>query len=203
MAVKWKTKKNKFPEMIKETEILSGKKVQVGVFGGEHEWLAAIHEWGCDIKPKNAHYLTVPVNPKAKGKRAKEFKNLFVVESTTGEKFLARDLRGSKGEIELLYWLTKSVRIPERSFLRSGYDECINDVMKHSDELLKQVTTGKMTADKFFEGIGKMLATQIKTYARKLNDPENKQATIDVKGTDNPLVDTEDMINHISWRVVE
>lgn len=64
--VKWKTKKNKIPDMITQIEILDGKKIEVGVFEGENAWLAAIHEYGCNITAKNAQYLTVPVHPKAK-----------------------------------------------------------------------------------------------------------------------------------------
>ena len=115
-GVKIKTVKDKIPEMIKTFESLKGKKVQVGVFDGENAWLARIHEYGCDIRAKKAQYLTIPISPKSIGKKAGEFDDLFFVQAKSGEKFLARDVR--KGEIELLYWLTKSVKIPERSFFK-------------------------------------------------------------------------------------
>ena len=54
MGVKWKTVKNEFPKMEQSIKSLSGKKVNVGVLGGEHAWLAGIHEYGCKI----------PVTPK-------------------------------------------------------------------------------------------------------------------------------------------
>ncbi len=201
VAVKWKTKKNKLLDMIREAEVLNGKSIKVGVFEGEHQWLAAIHEWGCDIKPKNAQYLTVPVSPKARKKKAGDFKNLFVVESKTGEKFLARDLKGGEGKIELLFWLTKSVKIPERAFLRNGYDECIDEVLKNKDKLFQKVQRGEMSAEKFLDAFGLALSAHIKKYARDLDKPENKQPTIETKGSDNPLVDTDGMINGISWKV--
>jgi hypothetical protein len=198
MAVKFKTTKTIVPDMIKQAELLNGRRVQVGVLEGEHQWLAAIHEYGCNIVAKNAKYLTVPIHPDAKGKRAGDFPELFFVQAKSGEKFLARDK--GKDDMELLYWLTKSVKIPERSFLRAGYDTYINDVMKHSDELLKLVTSGKMTEDRFLDVIGQQLATKIKKYARDLSDPPNSNATTEAKGSSNPLVDTGGMINGITWR---
>lgn len=48
-VVKWKTKVNKLPKVSKSVESIEGKKVKVGVFNGEHAWLAGIHEYGCNI----------------------------------------------------------------------------------------------------------------------------------------------------------
>lgn len=197
--VKWKTKKNIIPDMIAQLEILDGKKIEVGVFEGEHAWLAAINEYGCNITAKKAEYLTVPVHPKAKGKKASDFKDLFFYESKSGEKFLVREK--GKDSIEVLYWLTKSVKIPERAFLRKGHDENIDKVMKNADNLIKQVTNGKMTAEECLDAIGQQLATKIKTYARNLDNPANSWATKEAKGKDNPLVDTGKMIDSIDWRI--
>lgn len=197
--VKWKTKKNVIPDMITELEILDGKKIEVGVFEGENAWLAAIHEYGCNITAKKAQYLTVPVNPKAKGKKASDFNDLFFYESKSGEKFLVREK--GKESIEVLFWLTKSVKIPERAFLRNGHDENIDKVMKYADNLIKQVTNGKMTAEECLDTIGQQLATKIKSYARNLDNPSNWSGTSEAKGRDNPLVDTGKMINSIDWRI--
>lgn len=197
--VKWKTKKNVIPDMIAQLEILDGKKIEVGVFEGENAWLAAIHEYGCNIEAKKAEYLTVPIHPKAKGKKANDFSDLFFYEAKSGEKFLVREK--GKDSIEVLFWLTKSVKIPERSFLRNGHDENIDKVMKYADTLIKQVTSGKMTADKCLDLLGQSLATKIKTYARNLDSPPNDSSTKEAKGRDNPLVDTGKMIKSMAWRI--
>lgn len=39
MGVKWKTEFDKLPEISATTESLSGKKVKIGAFKGEHAWL--------------------------------------------------------------------------------------------------------------------------------------------------------------------
>ena len=189
-GIKIKTVKDKIPDMIKTFESLSGKKVQVGVFDGENAWLARIHEYGCDI---------IPISPKSIGKKAGEFDNLFFVQAKSGEKFLARDVR--KGEIELLYWLTKSVKIPERSFLRAGFDENVKEINKYSDILLKKVATGEMSEREYLDNIGQRLSSKIKTFARNLNSPANSRVTKENKGSSNPLVDTGQMIRGITWKV--
>lgn len=198
-GVKIKTVKDKIPDMIKTFESLNGKKVQVGVFDGENAWLARIHEYGCNIRAKKAQYLTIPISPKSIGKKAGEFDNLFFVQAKSGEKFLARDVR--KGEIELLYWLTKSVKIPERSFLRAGFDENVKEINKYSDILLKKVATGEMSEREYLDNIGQRLSSKIKTFARNLNSPANSRVTKENKGSSNPLVDTGQMIRGITWKV--
>ncbi len=198
-GIKIKTVKDKIPDMIKTFESLNGKKVQVGVFDGENAWLARIHEYGCDIRAKKAQYLTIPISPKSIGKKAGEFDDLFFVQAKSGEKFLARDVR--KGKIELLYWLTKSVKIPERSFLRAGFDENVKEINKYSDILLKKVATGEMSEREYLDNIGQRLSSKIKTFARNLNSPANSRVTKENKGSSNPLVDTGQMIRGITWKV--
>lgn len=202
MSVKWQTKKNLIPSIIGEMKEINGKKIQVGVLEGEGQWLAGIHEYGCDIKAKNSKYLTVPINARARNKRASEFNDLFTIKTQNGNLFLARKIKRGKykGETEFLYWLTERVTIPERSFLRAGHDDVVKDVMKYNDRLLKQVATGKM-ANEYLNDLGRRLSTAIKTFTRNLNSPPNTEMTKAVKGSSNPLVDTGEMINGITWRV--
>lgn len=198
-GVKIKTVKNVLPEMTKSLEAINGKKIEVGSFEGENAWLASIHEYGCDIRPKNAKYLTVPVSPKARGKSAGDFNDLYFIEDKDGDKFLARDK--GKNEIEILYWLTDHVKIPERSFLRTGFDKNIDRVNKTIDKMLNSLLNGNLSEDDFCDVIGQTLSSKIKTYARDLKTPANARVTTEVKGTNNPLVDTGQMIRSITWRV--
>lgn len=201
MSVKYKTVKNKIPDIVKTFEALDGRRVEVGVYG-DSAWLARIHEYGCNIEAKKAKYLTVPIHPKARNKKAKSFKDLYCIKNEKGNLFLVRDVtRGkNKGKVEFLYWLTKSVKIPERSFLRAGFDEYINEVNKYSDTLMKKVFTGELSVDKYLDDLGSRLSSKIKKYARDLNKPENSNITQNNKGSDNPLKDTGQMIRDIGWR---
>lgn len=49
MKVKRKVVKDNLYSMKKAIQAIDGKKVNVGVLQGEHQWLAGIHEYGCRI----------------------------------------------------------------------------------------------------------------------------------------------------------
>ena len=165
MGVRYKTKKDKFPEMLRQIEVLNGKSIEVGCIEGKHKWLAAIHEYGCNIKvtPKMRAFLHA--------------KGLHLRKDTT------------------------VIRIPERSFLRSGHDKEIDGVMEKAGRAVGQVLSGQMSEEQLFDLIGEMLSTKIKAYARDLSKPSNHPYTVEQKGSSNPLVDTGNMIEGIAWRV--
>lgn len=152
--------------MIKSIETLNGKKVNVGCIKGNSQWLAAIHEYGCNITvtPKMRAYL--------------HHKGIHLKPTTT------------------------VIRIPERSFLRSGHDAHIDEVMNKASKLLEQVISGKMSEDQLLKFVGLTLSTKIRTYARELSSPPNSSFTVEQKGSSNPLVDTGNMIGGISFEVV-
>lgn len=165
MAVKWKTKKNKFPEMERAAAELNGRRVNVGVYG-EHAWLAGIHEYGCKIKvtDKMRAYL--------------HSQGLHLKAST------------------------EYITIPERAFLRNGFDQGKDEVVKNAEAVLCDVLSGHMTVDMFLHGIvGLPLESKIKDYAIDLTDPPNHPFTAGKKKSSNPLVDTGGMIGSITHRV--
>lgn len=98
---------------------------------------------------------------------------------------------------------TTRIRIPERSFLRTGYDQNRDDVIKKASQMMADVTDGKMSESALFKGVGLELSSKIKDYARDLNSPANHPFTQDQKGSSNPLIDTGDMIGGITWRKVK
>ena len=96
---------------------------------------------------------------------------------------------------------TTEIVIPERSFLRAGWDANYSEVKKKTDSLLPAVISGKMLPHAFCETLGLLLSTKIRTYARDLNSPGNHPFTADRKGSSNPLVDTGAMIGSIDYEV--
>ena len=165
MGIKYKTKKDKFPEVQRTLETLNGRKVTVGCLKGEHAWLAGIHEYGCSI----------PVTPKMRA--FLHYKGYHLSKSTT------------------------VIVIPERSFIRTGHDTYIDEVMKKASQLLKQVAGGAMSSDQLLNSVGLMLSTKIKKFARDLSSPPNSGMTVQEKGSSNPLVDTGNMIEGITFEV--
>lgn len=165
MGVKYRTDRDNFPAVQKATQALSGKVVKVGVFGGEHEWLAGIHEYGCKI----------PVTDKMRAYLHSI--GIHLKKSTT------------------------VVVIPERSFIRAGHDERAADVLKEVERVLPDVLAGTMDEDTYCRMVGELLSSEIKDFAIQLKDPPNSSWTIANKGSSNPLIDTGDMVGHITYRV--
>ena len=95
---------------------------------------------------------------------------------------------------------TTHIRIPERSFLRTGYEKNRDTVIQRASKLMADVTSGKMTARGCYQAVGMDLSSKIKDYAQSLDSPPNHPFTADQKGSSNPLADTGDMIGGITWR---
>lgn len=187
--------------MVKKAQALNGKKVEVGVFNGDHAWLAGIHEFGCTIKPKNGKYLTIPCNKTAAKNSARSFSNLFFLELEDGSRWLVREK--GKDQLEFMYQLVTSVTIPERSFLRSGFDSCHKDVVDNIEKAFSNYLISGQKAETILKTCGKQLASQIKKYARDLKEPLKQKITIASYGgeKENPLVKTGEMINSITYRI--
>lgn len=83
---------------------------------------------------------------------------------------------------------TTHIHIPERSFLRTGYDENRDAVLKKARLMMADVTSGKMSADTLLEAVGMELADRIRDYAVELDSPPNHPFTVEQKGSSNPLI---------------
>lgn len=95
---------------------------------------------------------------------------------------------------------TTVIKIPERSFLRSGHDANADRVMMQTKRAIKMVLDGKMSVDDMLDLYGQQFATAIKTYMRDLSTPENHPYTVEQKGSSNPLIDTGGLLESITWR---
>lgn len=94
---------------------------------------------------------------------------------------------------------TTYITIPERSFLRSGHDKYINEVMDEAELALGAVASGDMSKDTWLDAIGQTMVDKIKKYMIDLEKPKNHPYTIDKKGSSNPLVDTGKLVESITW----
>lgn len=98
---------------------------------------------------------------------------------------------------------TTHIHIPERSFLRAGYDKNRDSVAKKATSMAADVVSGKMTTRGCCQAVGMELASKIKDYAVELSNPANHPFTVEQKGSSSPLADTGDMIGGITWRVAK
>lgn len=96
---------------------------------------------------------------------------------------------------------TTQIVIPERAFLRNGFDTGKEYVLDRTQQVIGDVIGGTMSVNQFLELVGLLLKGKVQDYARDLNSPANHPYTIDRKGSSNPLVDSGDMISSINYKV--
>lgn len=97
---------------------------------------------------------------------------------------------------------TKTIHIPERSFLRTGHDTHIDEVLDRFDKILPDLVNGNIDSDKLCELIGQMLRDKIVDYARNLSEPAKHPFTLQQNGgKSNPLIDSGHMIGAIDFEV--
>lgn len=96
---------------------------------------------------------------------------------------------------------TEYITIPERAFLRNGYDSGRKAVVDDMEEVLCEVLAGNLSPDLLFNQVGEWMVSHIRDYAAELDSPPNHPFTVDRKGSSNPLVDSGDMINAVSYEV--
>lgn len=96
---------------------------------------------------------------------------------------------------------TTAITIPERSFLRSGFDENIDGIFEKLKVLLPEVLELNVNADAFMDMVGLELAGKIQEKIRNLDSLPNSQMTIERKGSSNPLIDSTRLVGSIDRRV--
>ncbi|OAH53086.1 hypothetical protein AWH48_12060 [Domibacillus aminovorans] len=96
---------------------------------------------------------------------------------------------------------TTKIVIPERSYLRSGYDENVDDITDKIKQMMPDVIDGNVDQDVFLNAIGSEFAGLIQKKLNDLREPANSSMTIERKGSSNPLVDTGNLRGSIRHEV--
>ena len=94
-----------------------------------------------------------------------------------------------------------TVRIPERSFIRSAFDENREDINTTIERVWKGVIQGKLNAKRAASIVGQRHQDQVKTKVRNGPFTPNADSTIASKGSSKPLIDTKEMVNSIRYEV--
>jgi hypothetical protein len=107
-----------------------------------------------------------------------------------------RDSGLTVGEIAVVHEFgSEQAGIPERSFIRSTYDEKQKEWRTLTEHLKKQVIAGKMTVKQALEQIGMRQVSDVRLKVRDHIPPPNKADTVARKGSSTPLIDQGQMIN--------
>lgn len=97
---------------------------------------------------------------------------------------------------------TTHITIPERSFIRAGWDANENDFLDQAEQHIKDAIVGGVSVSAVIDAMGQEARDYIREYARDLKSPANHPFTIDQKGSSNPLVDTGGLIGAITYEVI-
>ena len=192
------TDKNRTLDVSKELNKLNAYSLQIGVFGEDDSFiamLASVHEFGVTIRPKK-QYLTIPTALAGK-RKARDIDGLF---KPKGKKILATT--NKKGELQVMFYLVEQVVIPERSFIRSTFDEKEPEWSKYFNMLITKIIHSDLTAEEAYERLGSRIAKDIQRTIREMHEPGNAGATVARKKADNPLVDTGRLRQSVTWKVV-
>lgn len=192
----------------KKFQALDGKTIQVGIFGddgAEMLKIARANEFGVTIRPKNGKYLAIP-SKQAGDRRPRDYGDtLRFVATRNGNGLLVKDVAGSGAanrgaRSEIIFFLMKSVTIPERSFIRAGFDENIDGIQRKIEQMMPLVLQG-LAVDRFLEAIALEFEGKIKLKLRDVSAPPNAAITRERKGSSNPLIDTGRLVGAIRHEV--
>lgn len=194
---------NRIPQMRQTLGKLGKTEIKVGIFGDKDAELVKIaraHEFGVVIRPKRKKFLAVPLPP-ARGKRPRDFDDLVFIKSKDENRAYLMRPTGKRGTMKAYFILLKKVTIPERSFLRNGFDNNVGRIMDKAAELINDVLTYRINPDVFSDMLGQEFAGLIQLELRSINSPGNKPLTVANKKSDNPLVDSGRMVGAIRHKV--
>lgn len=95
-----------------------------------------------------------------------------------------------------------AIHIPERSFIRSTFDEKANEWAKFVQKRLPKVILGQMAPRQLVELLGEKITADIKLKIKAINDPPNAPSTIAKKKSSSPLIDTDGLRQRVTYKVV-
>ena len=193
---------DRIPDVEREMAELSHLQLQVGIFGEDGSFMqmiASANEYGADIEPRNGKWLTIPTENAPKGAKARDIDGIF---RPKDKNILA--VSDGKGGLIPMFYLVKKVHIPERSFIRSTFDENVDDWVEYLVDQVIELGMGDsgITARKIMESLGNRIQRSIVQKIRSIESPANSPITIARKGSNSPLEDTGHLIDAVRYKVV-
>ena len=185
-----------------ELDCLARMEIRAGILGnagGELLRIAYVQEFGATITPKTARNLAIPLKPSMRGKSPREVSNTWVLD--TGEnRFIVRS-RGQ--ELDFLFLLVPKVTIPERSFIRAGYDSGKDRLVKACELAARAIVFEGIRADTAAHRIGAAAVGIIKGYMRSgALLPKSSITLASAPGKTSPLIQSGRLINAVAYEVI-
>ncbi|MGY3186451.1 hypothetical protein [Lysinibacillus sp. TE18511] len=95
-----------------------------------------------------------------------------------------------------------TITIPERSFIRTTFDEKNEEWFNFFKKQIKRVIAFEMDPKTSFERLGARMVGDIQKKITDLDAPPNAPSTIAKKGSSNPLIDTGGLRMRVTYKVV-
>lgn len=206
-----------------ELEKLNGMKIKIGIQGGGTNikkqrvtadadllTIARVHEYGATITASGKN-LCIPIHKDSYDKSPRDFQDLFFIRSEEGYLYgvVAKKGRRDKdnpNNLKFLFLLLPSVTIPERSFIRAGFDHNKNKLAEIVQKEVALIWQGQQTAEGAAEWIGGQavgLIYEFMTNASNFKPKGKIQRERYPSYADSPLAVTERLRNSITWEVEE
>lgn len=96
---------------------------------------------------------------------------------------------------------TTHIKIPERSFIRSGWDEHGPAIVDKYNKMIRSAILNGVPPDALLYALALEARGKLQEFARDLRDPANVELTVREKGSSNPLVDTGNMIGSMDYTI--
>lgn len=188
---------NKIHILKRKLKDMDSRSVQIGFFGRDFiNMVANVNEFGANIKAKKGRYLSIPINRDARGRSPRDF-NLQFVKKKNKNPILAK-VKGKK--VIPYFLLKKEVKIPERSFVRSSFDD--RKDIRHVVRKSLRIFDAEVSVEKIFDRIGLGITAIIQKKIKSNIQPANSPITTEIKGgKTKTLVDTGRMGQSVTHRI--
>lgn len=198
---------NNIPKIIEELQKLKELSIEIGVFGSDDSYMAMIatvNEFGAEIRPKGK-YLTIPTKW-AKGRKASDIDGLYRPFGKDRKPINLLVVDGGPEVNEygntVMFYLSEGVTIPERSFIRSTFDEKEKEWTDYIAKLIGDLIQGLENARSVAEKIGSKIQLDVQRTMRDMSAPPNAASTVARKGSNNPLIDSGRLRQSVVFKVV-
>lgn len=105
---------------------------------------------------------------------------------------------------QVAQWNEEGEGIPMRSFIRQGFIETLKKSPEFNEQVFYKiglVAEGKMNMEQLLSSLGPSLALMMKKEIIDFKTPRNSPLTISLKGKDDPLRDSDTMLNAVDWKL--
>ncbi|WP_426353670.1 hypothetical protein [Exiguobacterium sp. R-39] len=96
---------------------------------------------------------------------------------------------------------TTVIRIPERSFIRAGWDQHGPGIVRKYNQLIGAAILNGVSPEALLSALALEAQGKLQEFARDLQAPANVGLTVDQKGSSNPLVDSGNMIQSMEHKI--